>query len=88
MLISSHKNDILPSVQSLLDELKIPDSEFSLLQGLPDPTAGGSCGEDIIWFMDHDNIKEQIKVDMVEGTAGRNVVAHLNKVIFQQSCYK
>ncbi|XP_002153837.3 zinc finger SWIM domain-containing protein 6 [Hydra vulgaris] len=80
MLVSSHKNDILPSVQKLLDEITVPNSEFNLICGLPDPTAGGSCGEDIIWFMDQENIKEQIKIDMVEGTAGRNVIAHLNKV--------
>ena len=80
MLVSSHRNDILPAVQQLLDELHKPESEISLLTGIPDPTAGGSTDDDNTWHIDDDGIKKQIKAELLEGSAGKNIISLMNKV--------
>ncbi|XP_057297984.1 zinc finger SWIM domain-containing protein 6-like [Hydractinia symbiolongicarpus] len=79
-LVSKHSNNILPAVQTLLDELRKPDSEISLLNGIPDPTAGGSIEDENTWHIDHENIRKQIQVGLAEGSPGKNIIALMNKV--------
>lgn len=79
-LVSKKRNEILPAVQQLLDEVRLPDSEISLLPGVPDPTAGGCSGEENLWHIDDDYIKKQVRSDLAEGTSGKNIISLLNKV--------
>ena len=71
LLVSSHRNKILPVVQNLLDELHVPDSEISSLAGIPDPTAGGSCDDNYRWHMDDEGVRKQISHNLSEGNAAR-----------------
>jgi hypothetical protein len=80
-LVSEQQNEILPSVQKLLDQIRQPDSEISRLSGFPDPTAGGSSGEERLWHMDNTYIRKQVTDDLTEGgTSGKNTISLLNKV--------
>lgn len=79
-LVTEKQNEILPIVQKLLDQVKKPDSEISMLPGIPDPTAGGCCGEERLWHMDETYIKKQVTDDLMEGSSGKNTISLLNKV--------
>eukprot|EP00794_Sanderia_malayensis_P007764 gene7764-8610_t len=79
-LITQHHQDILPSVQNLLDDLKRPDSEISRTAGLPDPTAGACSGSDSLWYLDSELIKEEIKTGLEPNNTGKNINSLLNKV--------
>lgn len=80
LLVSSHRNKILPVVQTLLDGLHIPDSEISSLTGIPDPTAGGCYEDSYTWHMDDEGIRKQITQNLSEGSAGKNIISLINKV--------
>lgn len=80
-LVSKKRNEILPVVQQLLDEVRLPNSEISLLPGVPDPTAGGCSGEENLWHIDEEYIKRQVRSDLAEGTSGKNIISLLNKVL-------
>ena len=79
-LITQHHQDILPSVQNLLDDLVRPDSEISLSQGIPDPTAGACTGTVSSWYLDSDLIHEEIKSGLSATNTGKNINSLFNKV--------
>lgn len=79
-LVSTKHNEILPTVQQLLDQVRIPDSEISLMSGVPDPTAGGCSGEENLWHIDTEYICKQVRDDLIEGASGKNIISLINKV--------
>jgi len=80
LLISSHKNEILPAVQELVNNLNKSDSEINKLNGLPDPTAGSCYSDENTWHLDNDDIRQQIRTGLLQGNISKNIISLMNKV--------
>jgi hypothetical protein len=59
---------ILPTAQRLLDELLsgAQSLEINTVSGAPDPTAGGSVGEQSAWCLDSKNLRDNIKKILIK----------------------
>ena len=79
-LITQHHQDLLPSVQKLLDDFKQPESDINNAAGIPDPTAGACSGSDSLWYLDSDLIQEEIKTGLEPNNTGKNISSLLSKV--------
>ncbi len=79
-LITQHHQDILPSVQNLLDDLKQPDSEINKAAGIPDPTAGACSESESLWYLNSDLIREEVKTGLEPNNTGKNISSLISKV--------
>ena len=60
-LIWEIPQQFLPKAQSLLDELlSDKPTNVNMLQGAPDPTAGGLSSDISVWFLDENSLQENI----------------------------
>ncbi|CAH1776046.1 unnamed protein product [Owenia fusiformis] len=66
-LISEHHTDVLPTAQTLADEILSSRSEINEISGAPDPTAGASVDEDSSWHLDEEQVQEQVKSYLTQG---------------------
>ena len=64
---------ILPTAQRLLDELLsgAQSLEINTVSGAPDPTAGGSVGEQSAWCLDSKNLRDNIKKILIKVCRGK-----------------
>jgi len=66
-LIYDLPQQILPTAQRLLDELlSSTPSDINTVSGAPDPTAGGSLGEQSNWTLDNKNLRDNIKKILIK----------------------
>lgn len=66
-LIYDLPQQILPTAQRLLDELlSAAKSDINTVSGAPDPTAGGSLGEQSNWTLDAKNLRDNIKKILIK----------------------
>ena len=66
-LIYDLPQQILPTAQRLLDELlSATQSDINTVSGAPDPTAGGSLGEQSNWTLDAKNLRDNIKKILIK----------------------
>ncbi|KAK7073230.1 Zinc finger SWIM domain-containing protein 8 [Halocaridina rubra] len=66
-LISELPQQILPTAQRLIDEiLNNQTSDINTVSGAPDPTAGGSANEQMAWWLDENNLHENIHKILVK----------------------
>ena len=66
-LINDIPQQILPTAQRLLDELlSSAETDINTVSGAPDPTAGGSCGEQSNWTLDAKNLRDNIKKILIK----------------------
>ena len=86
LLTSKNKNQILPDVQNLLDDLRKPDSEINGFVGLPDPTAGGCFEDKKSWHIDNESVRAHIKTGLLQGNISKNIISLMNKVILYIIC--
>lgn len=66
-LITEHHSEVLPTAQRLADEILLAKSEINLLQGAPDPTAGGALEDESRWHLDAEQVQEQVKAYLSQG---------------------
>lgn len=78
-LISEHHTEVLPTAQKLADEILQQKSEINQIPGAPDPTAGASADDDHSWHLDEEQVCEQVKSYLVQGTY-YNANKHLNSL--------
>lgn len=71
-LITAHHTEVLPTAQRLADEILHAKSEINLLQGAPDPTAGGAVEDDNRWHLDAEQVQEQVKAYLSQGSSTNN----------------
>ncbi|GJQ79140.1 hypothetical protein Trydic_g5393 [Trypoxylus dichotomus] len=67
-LISEHHTEVLPTAQKLADEILQQRSEINQIPGAPDPTAGASADDDHSWHLDEEQVCEQVKSYLSQGT--------------------
>lgn len=67
-LISEHHTEVLPTAQKLADEILQQRSEINQIPGAPDPTAGASADDDHTWHLDEEQVCEQVKSYLSQGT--------------------
>ncbi|KAL3868641.1 hypothetical protein ACJMK2_041424 [Sinanodonta woodiana] len=67
-LISEHHTDVLPTAQRIADQILQAKSEINLLPGAPDPTAGASIDDDNSWHLDEDQVREQVRSYLSQGS--------------------
>ncbi|KAK4885452.1 hypothetical protein RN001_001723 [Aquatica leii] len=67
-LISEHHTEVLPTAQKLADEILQQKSEINQIPGAPDPTAGASADDDHSWHLDEEQVCEQVKSYLSQGT--------------------
>ncbi|XP_039276000.1 LOW QUALITY PROTEIN: zinc finger SWIM domain-containing protein 5 [Nilaparvata lugens] len=67
-LISEHHTEVLPTAQKLADEILLQRSEINQIPGAPDPTAGASADDDHTWHLDEEQVCEQVKSYLSQGT--------------------
>jgi hypothetical protein len=60
-LISDHYTQVLPTAQSLADQLLDRKSQLNRIDGAPDPTAGASADQTNCWHLNEQQISEQVK---------------------------
>lgn len=66
-LISELPQQILPIAQRLIDEiLSSQSSDINTVSGAPDPTAGASASEQTAWWLDENNLHENIHKILVK----------------------
>jgi len=66
-LINDIPQQILPTAQRLLDELlSSAKTDINTVSGAPDPTAGGSNGEQSSWTLDVKNLRDNIKKILIK----------------------
>ncbi|KAB7501706.1 Zinc finger SWIM domain-containing protein 8 [Armadillidium nasatum] len=66
-LISELPQQILPTAQRLIDEiLSSQSSDINTVSGAPDPTAGASASEQTAWWLDENNLHENIHKILVK----------------------
>eukprot|EP00795_Rhopilema_esculentum_P004792 gene4792-21101_t len=78
-LVTKHP-DLLPSVQNLIDEFKVPNSDISCANGVPDPTAGACTDVKPVWYFDEQLIKNEVKTGLEPNNTGKNISSLLHKV--------
>ncbi|ESP05158.1 hypothetical protein LOTGIDRAFT_208096 [Lottia gigantea] len=66
-LISEHHTEVLPTAQTIADEILQAKSEINLLPGAPDPTAGASVDDDNSWHLDEEQVQEQVRSFLSQG---------------------
>ncbi|GLG97797.1 Zinc finger protein SWIM domain-containing protein, putative [Gryllus bimaculatus] len=67
-LISEHHTEVLPTAQKLADEILLQRSEINQIPGAPDPTAGASADDDHSWHLDEEQVCEQVKSYLSQGS--------------------
>lgn len=67
-LISEHHTEVLPTAQKLADEILQQRSEINQIAGAPDPTAGASADDQHSWHLDEEQVCEQVKSYLSQGT--------------------
>ncbi|KAG8278278.1 Zinc finger SWIM domain-containing protein 6 [Homalodisca vitripennis] len=67
-LISEHHTEVLPTAQKLADEILQQRSEINQIPGAPDPTAGASADDDHTWHLDEEQVCEQVKSYLSQGS--------------------
>ncbi|XP_041475429.1 zinc finger SWIM domain-containing protein 5-like [Lytechinus variegatus] len=67
-LIAAHHTNVLPTAQKLADEILQSKSEINQLAGAPDPTAGASIDDDSCWHLDEEQVQEQVKLYLQQGS--------------------
>ncbi|XP_047000533.1 zinc finger SWIM domain-containing protein 5-like [Schistocerca americana] len=67
-LISEHHTEVLPTAQKLADEILQQRSEINQIPGAPDPTAGASADDDHSWHLDEEQVCEQVKSYLSQGS--------------------
>ncbi|XP_046852057.1 zinc finger SWIM domain-containing protein 5-like [Xenia sp. Carnegie-2017] len=67
-LITAHHTEILPTAQHIADDIFLAKSEINLQEGAPDPTAGGAVEDDNRWHLDAEQVQEQVKTYLSQGT--------------------
>lgn len=67
-LISEHHTEVLPTAQKLADEILQQRSEINQIAGAPDPTAGASADDDHSWHLDEEQVCEQVRSYLSQGT--------------------
>lgn len=67
-LISEHHTEVLPTAQKLADEILQQRSEINQIPGAPDPTAGASADDEHSWHLDEEQVCEQVKSYLSQGT--------------------
>lgn len=67
-LISEHHTEVLPTAQKLADEILQQRSEINQIPGAPDPTAGASADDEHTWHLDEEQVCEQVKSYLSQGT--------------------
>lgn len=83
-LISEHHTEVLPTAQKLADEILQQRSEINQIPGAPDPTAGASADDDHSWHLDEEQVCEQVKSYLSQGTyynANKQLNSLFSKVI-------
>lgn len=84
-LITAHHTEILPTAQHLADDIFLAKSEINLQEGAPDPTAGGAVEDDNRWHLDAEQVQEQVKTYLSQGTTvnrGKQLQCMFAKVFF------
>lgn len=71
-LITAHHAEVLPTAQRLADEILHAKSEINLLQGAPDPTAGGAVEDENRWHLDAEQVQQQVKAYLSQGNCTNN----------------
>ena len=71
-LITAHHAEVLPTAQRLADEILHAKSEINLLQGAPDPTAGGAVEDENRWHLDAEQVQQQVKAYLSLGNCTNN----------------
>ncbi|KAF6216446.1 hypothetical protein GE061_000788 [Apolygus lucorum] len=67
-LISEHHTEVLPTAQKLADEILQQKSSINQIPGAPDPTAGASADDDHTWHLDEEQVCEQVKSYLSQGS--------------------
>ncbi|KAJ4448512.1 hypothetical protein ANN_10528 [Periplaneta americana] len=67
-LISEHHTEVLPTAMKLADEILQQRSEINQIPGAPDPTAGASADDDHSWHLDEEQVCEQVKSYLSQGS--------------------
>ncbi|KAJ8040551.1 Zinc finger SWIM domain-containing protein 5 [Holothuria leucospilota] len=67
-LISAHHTSVLPTAQKLADEILQSKSKINQVAGAPDPTAGASIGDENCWHLDEEQVLEQVKLYLQQGS--------------------
>jgi len=77
-LIAEHHTEVLPTAQKLADEILQSQSSINRIAGAPDPTAGSSAEDEHSWHLDEEQVSEQVKSYLAQGTTYYNSNKQLN----------
>jgi len=78
-MIAAHHTEVLPTAQKLADEILQSKSEINSIPGAPDPTSGPCPDEEHTWHLDEEQVSEQVKAFLNQGSQGiTNAIRQLN----------
>lgn len=68
-LISEHHTEVLPTAQRLADQILHGNrtDEINRIPGAPDPTAGAVEEENSNWYLDEEQVREQVRSYLAQG---------------------
>lgn len=78
-MIAEHHTEVLPTAQKLADEILQSKSVINSIAGAPDPTSGPCAEAEHSWHLDEDQVSEQVKNFLNQGSQGiTNAIRQIN----------